>query len=454
VDGGRGPGPAKADRPVPSPVIGWPSAGTAWWSLAVLMAAYLLALVDRQFLTLLVEPIQTSLRISDTKIGLLQGFAFGLFYTLVGLPLGWLADRRDRRLLLSAGVALWSIATACCALANDFETLFLARMFVGIGEAALAPVAVSLIADLFAPERRPLAMGAYVAAGSAGAGLAMFIGALVMGWVAGLGPISIAGRPAFLDWQLAFMVVGLPGLLVAWFVYRLKEPPRITLQAEPAGALAPFLKAKRKNLLPHILAFGLYSLMVYALLAWIPTFLLRSHEMPVATSGIWFGGAFALLGPIVAFAGGWTARTLRRHGRHNANLMVAAAGITASMVPFVLGPIVSTGWLALVLFAAGAIISTFPSGASVAALQELAPNQLRGRVAAIYYFSVNLIGLGLGPTVAGYSADTLFDGAIGQALFAIVLVFGALSSALIWIAVRNWPRQLEERDAQPAPASP
>ncbi|MGH8237396.1 MAG: MFS transporter, partial [Steroidobacteraceae bacterium] len=160
--------------------LAWPPPARAWWTVAVLTFTYIISFVDRTILGLLIEPIKVELSLNDTQIGLVQGMAFGLFYAVMGLPLGWLADRTSRRGLIAVGAALWCAATAACGLASSFVQLFLARIAVGVGEAALSPAAMSIISDSFPKERRAVPIGVYAAAAALGAGLALIVGGTVI----------------------------------------------------------------------------------------------------------------------------------------------------------------------------------------------------------------------------------------------------------------------------------
>lgn len=170
----------KGDGAPTAPLPLYPPGRTAWWTVAVLFAAYLISFVDRVLIGLLVEPIQADLDLSDTEFALLQGVAFALLYTLLGLPFGWLADRFSRPMLVAAGSAIWCASTVACGFSHSFGQLLAARLGVGAGEAALPPSAISLISDSFPPEKRALAMSVYTAASSMGAGASLIVGGLVV----------------------------------------------------------------------------------------------------------------------------------------------------------------------------------------------------------------------------------------------------------------------------------
>jgi MFS family permease len=211
--------PAGAEKPYPNQVY-------AWYVVGILVLAYTFSFIDRQILSLLVGPMKRDLGISDTQMSLLQGFAFAVFYCLAGLPIGRMVDSRKRVNIISIGVFVWSVMTALCGTAHAYWQLFLYRMGVGVGEAALSPAAYSMIADYFPPKRLGFALGVYGMGVYIGAGLALIIGAAVIGLVSSGGDIVVPLFGEVYAWQLTFFVVGLPGILIALWVWTVREPER------------------------------------------------------------------------------------------------------------------------------------------------------------------------------------------------------------------------------------
>jgi MFS family permease len=185
-----------------------------WYVVCVLTLAYVVSFLDRQILALMVEPIKHDLGLTDTQMSLLMGLAFGIFYTLMGVPLGRLADRTSRRALIATGVGVWCLMTASCGLARSFGQLFVARIGVGVGEAALTPAAISMISDYFPRQKRGRAIGFYNMGVSLGAGTAMVLGGVVISYVMSAAPVELPGVGELKSWQLVFMLVGLPGLAI------------------------------------------------------------------------------------------------------------------------------------------------------------------------------------------------------------------------------------------------
>ncbi len=204
----------------------YPSSAYAWYVVVVLTAAYVVSFIDRQILALLVEPIRRDLGLTDTQMGLIMGSAFALFYTILGIPLGWLADRFSRRGIIAAGITIWCLMTAACGLSRNFGQLFLARVGVGVGEAALSPSALSLISDYFPRERRGRAISFYNMGVSLGAGIAMIGGGWIIAGIIDAPPTTLPVVGEIYAWQTVFLVVGLPGLAIAALMATVREPER------------------------------------------------------------------------------------------------------------------------------------------------------------------------------------------------------------------------------------
>ncbi|MBT0669234.1 MFS transporter [Novosphingobium profundi] len=399
---------------------GWPDIRYAWYVLALLTLAYALAILDRVSIALLIEPLQASLHIDDTQFGLLQGLAFSMVYSLLGLPLGLLSDRRRRMTILVAGLALWSLATIGCSLATTFHELFFARMLVGVGEAALVPVASSLIADFFAPAIRPKAYGIFVTGSSLGTAAAMALGGLFLGWADGL----IAGLPrlfgAMEPWQIVFILCGAPGLVLALLLAVTgREPVRQGGHAPTQGlSVGPLLALFRQR--PA--AFGLFMLgsvlnlvCVYAIVGWFPALFIRAHGWDAG----WTGKVLGMVGlPVSIFAAlnsGWVIAWLTRRGHADAPVL-CAMGCALSMVVFgTLACLAPSGGWALVGYALNALFVNWNTSAVYSGFAQITPNSLRAQIIALQTIASGLIALTLGNFLVGYLSDTLFTGPAGIA---------------------------------------
>ncbi|WP_328591566.1 MFS transporter [Glacieibacterium frigidum] len=419
----------------------WPAPLQAWGTVAVLNLAYLVSFVDRTILSLLIEPIKADLQISDTQIALLQGAAFGLFYTLLGVPFGWAVDRFSRKWIIGLGCTLWCLMTAACGLAGSFAQLFAARLGVGVGEAALSPGAASLIADLFPPERRALAMSVYAMGASFGVGLSLLAGGLVIGLIGRAGPLVLPLIGPTAPWQAVLLLVGLGGLVVALAILLLPEPARREAAATrlaTRGELFAFLWRERVQLGNQFAGIALFGLVSYAILSWVPALFTRLHGWSAADVGLRYGLLFIVFGSSGAVAGGRLAAHFAKRGVANYNLRVAAIGVTA-LIPFgIVAPLATNAWVVLALLGPVAFCFALPTGASIAAIQHVTPNQLRGQVAALYYLSIGLIGLLLGPLSVALLTDTLFGDpkALGYSLSIVCGVVQPIAAMLVCRAAR------------------
>ncbi len=435
----------------------YPSSRRAWYTVAVLMTIYVFSFVDRQILSLLVGPMKRDLDLSDTEVSLLMGFSFALFYTFCGIPLGRVADSRSRRGLIGVGLVLWSATTAACGVARHFWQLLLLRMGVGVGEAALSPAAYSLITDSFPPHKLATAISAYSMGIYIGSGMAFLLGGVVVGAVSGDELVALPLVGEVRPWQLVFFIVGLPGLLLSALLLTVREPVRRHLVgrtqagAPPLAEVWAYLRANRKTFLCHNVGFALLSFSSYGSGAWIPTFLQRTHGMNVRDSGVWYGAIVMVAGTLGVFCGGWLADRLAGAGREDAKLR---AGLIAALIWLPAGllfPLVSSREAALLLLAPAAFTSSMPFGCAAAAVQEMTPGSMRGQASALYLFVINLIGLGLGPTVVALFTDYVFaaDEMLRYSLLIVATTAHVAAAGLLWTGLSPFRETLRQLRSQP-----
>ncbi|HEX5068406.1 MAG TPA: MFS transporter [Myxococcota bacterium] len=384
--------------------------------LAILVVVYAVNFIDRQILSILLQPIKEELGASDLAMGLLTGFAFAVFYTFAGIPIARLADRGSRRAIMAVGIAFWSVLTALSGAARSFGALALARIGVGIGEASATPAAHSLISDYFPPERRTRALAIY----NVGSSLGILFGLALGGWL-----------KEVLGWRLTFAVVGLPGLLVALLVWvAVPEPQRGLSEARADSGRPPdlfetldFLTSQRSYL--HVaFAAALYACTGYGLLAWAPTFLVRVHGLGYAEVGWKLGliiGISSAVGVLVA--GALCDRLARRDVRW---LVWIPALSTALLAPFyavfALAPQTNLALLAYIPVNLATAVFAPPS---YAIAQGLAQLRMRALASALMLFVINLIGLGLGPTLVGALSDAFAPRFGAESLrYALLLALG------------------------------
>jgi MFS family permease len=423
---------------------GRPSLGYAWYVVIVLMTCYTLSFIDRQILSLLVGPIKQQLHISDTRIGMLQGLAFAVFYTLLGLPVGRLADRGSRRTLISVGVFLWSLMTGLCSIANSFVSLFLARMGVGVGEATLAPAAFSLISDYFPEEYLGTALSVYAMGIFIGSGLALIVGGTVVSAVTGLPETHLPIIGAIASWRLTFLIVGLPGLLVGFVVYTIREPLRRNLLLRADGQVSRLslhevvseILLRWKSVVGVSVGLSCQAMCNYALLAWAPSFFQRVYGWGPARTGLALGILILTIGVLGMFAGGRLCDHWKRQNIHEAPLRVGVISTLCAGVLFVASMCAPGVLWTLVLLAPALFFLAMPVGSSYAALQFIFPNQLRGQVSALLIFTINVGGVILGPLLPGVFNDHLFknENLVGYSL-ALTVGLASLVSATMFRSI-------------------
>ncbi len=402
-----------SDTLEPAAPISTPKAGVyRWYVVAVLSLAYAFSAIDARVLTLLVTPIKAALALSDFKISLLQGFAFALLYSIAAVPFGRQVDGGKRRTpLVVMGVLLWSIMTMACGLANSFGALFAARVGVGIGEAALSPSAYSLISDYFEKQRRALAISCYAIGYPVGGGLALIIGGLLLEYFTRDGPRDLGLFGTLAPWQLVFVTVGMPGILIALLIMTIREPERRETGGLGQSGAIPIREAvayvgERWQLYTILIGVTTLSgLLAIGTSLWYPTFLIRTYGMTPEKVGLYFGTLMLVCGTIGTISGGWISGILIRRGRTDANLRIMLVATILKSVPLVIGPLMPTAGLALAFMAVGTLVGQASQGVVLTAIQDVTPNRLRGQVTALTLLMVNLVGLGLGSSIIAAITD-------------------------------------------------
>ncbi|MDX2222213.1 MAG: MFS transporter [Rhodospirillaceae bacterium] len=418
----------------------WPGAAQAWFVVAALSVASLFSFLDRTVISLLVQPIKTDLLLSDTEIGVLQGAAFGVFYTLMIIPFGWVADHGNRIRLVFCGMIVWSLMTAACGLATNFWEMFAARVGIGIGEATLAASAASIIADHFPAARRTLPLSVYTLVASAGVGVGLVGGAIIATTLADVGTLTVPVLGTLQMWQLVFIAVGLPGLGWALVLLTMREPARRENTGDDAtwGELFDFVKLRRRVIGLHFFGYCFYNTFGYGAGGWLPVFFMREYGWGIAEVGTRYGILYLIMPVVGGVACGWVVRKLMERGRVDANLYAIAINNTLMTVPGVLTPLMPNGWLALVMVTPLIAIFVFPSGASLAAIQEITPNRLRGRMTALYYAVTNLVGISLGTVFIGALTDYVFrdEMRVGDSIALAAVLLCPLGGAIMFLAAR------------------
>ncbi|WP_116364693.1 spinster family MFS transporter [Parahaliea mediterranea] len=437
-----------------------PDSRQAHYALALLLLAYILSFVDRNVMAVLIGPIRDEFAISDFQYSLLHGFAFSMFYIVLGLPIARLADRHNRVRIISVGIFLWSLMTCLCGAARSFGTLFMARIGVGVGEAALSPAAFSLLSDLFPKEKLARALAIYSLGITLGGGLAYVLGGAAYAWFAGMGELRLPLFGAVSPWQMTFIAVGAPGLVLTLLLLLLKEPPR--RGALPAGpdtgaSLAEVGRQMRRHWLAYLGIIGPLSLLAvlgYGTMAWYPEYLIRSFGMARENAGSTFGTLFLVAGSIGTLAAGWCVEPLHRRGYADAPVRLIGLIALLWIVPASLGPLSPSAGLALAAAAPIVFCLNAYYGVGVAALQFITPNPMRAQVSALLLFSTNFFGLALGPTAVAALTDFLFqdEQALNQSLALLPLLVCPAAAVLALASLQAF-RAAEAAVTAEAPAS-
>ena len=366
----------------------------------MLVIVYIFNFLDRQIVTILAEPIKVDLGLNDTQIGLMTGLAFAIFYTVLGIPLARLADRANRVNIIAVALTVWSGMTVLCGYAQNFTQMLLARIGVGVGEAGCSPPAHSLIADYYPPEKRASALSIY----ALGIPIGSILGYLAGGWIA-----------EFYGWRMAFLIVGVPGVLLAvFFKFLVREP--IRGMSEPGGQAAateqpPFfhtVKTLLSNRTMLHLAMGgaLTSFVGYGLGQWLPAYFIRLHDMGLAETATYFGLVIGVASAIGTLVGGTLADKLAVRDRRW-YAWLPAYGVLLAFPFYFIGMLVANPYLAIGIMVIPSILNSLWLGPTFGTIQNLAPTRMRALASAMLLFILNIIGLGFGPFLVGVLSDQL-----------------------------------------------
>ena len=428
-----------------SPADGFGSANlVAFW----LMLAYCLSFLDRQLLVLMIEPIQRDLGISDTMFSLLHGTSFALFYTITGIYLGKLVDTKSRVKIIALSIFLWSLATAISGISRSFFQLFVARMFVGVGEAGLSPGTYSLLSDLFDAKKRSRAFAIYGAGIYLGTGLAFLLGGKLVGYLSGLPPTDLPFFGEIYSWQIAFFVFAAPGIFLSVLFYFFVAEPARGGQEKTAAVSAPdnesapvtfreFLRHYRANLKPylgHNLGYGLHMMFSYSFLAWTPAMLMRVHGLEIGDVGLYIGLCLLICGPAGSFSGAALSNYFRVRGLSDSQLRVSAIGSLLLGIFGALSASLDNTQLSIAAAGIAIFFMGLPAGLNAATLQTITPPHFRGQAGASFMLVGNILGLGLGPLLVALLTDYVFldQSMVHHSLQVFALMTMPLSAILLW----------------------
>lgn len=394
-------------------------------------SAYVLSFIDRQILALLIEPVKADLHLTDFQFALLNGFAFALLYSLLGLPLAALSDRYRRPPIIVTGIVVWSLATIGCGFSQNFWQLFLCRMVVGIGEAALVPAVYSYLADVVPAERLGRTLALFSLGSFIGAGLAFLFGGTL---IAALH--TMPHGEALAPWKLCFIAVGVPGVPLACLIgLTVREIPARHVRAMVAGrgaAVKYFMKYPAFFLM-HFVGYALTAVTLFAILGWTPALLGRDRHLSHQATGMIMGCIIIICGVGGAYGSGRLIDFLAKQGFRDAPVRVGMLSPVLTPV-FFLGSIFLPGnALCIICMALAFVFAAFPMAPSAVTLQQVVPRNLRARFSSVLLLCNALIGLSGGSMLIGYLDDHIFTHTSGVRLSLAVVIGGAsvLAAALI-----------------------
>jgi len=422
-----------------------PAAGAYAWYVAVLLStAHLVSFIDRFLMSLVLEPLKTDLGVSDTQLGLLQGTGFVILYTLVAVPLGRLADSVNRRNLIIGGILLWSIATALCGFAHSFGSLFLARIGVGFGEAALVPAAMSLLAAYFPRHQLGRAVSVFTTGASLGKSAALIGGGAVLAALTLSGGIAIPALGRLRPWQGTFVLMATPGIVLALILLTVREPTRVDTGISKPSVAVAFAHIRRfgRAYLTHTAAATAVIMVIQSLAAWSPTFYIRIFHMTAPHAGLIVGSVILVAAPLGHLFGGFLTDLYQKRGAPAPATPVMIAGL-ACAIPAIL-VVGTTRNLTLSLIAYGLLNFgvTMGAPASLAGIQMLTPDRLRGVVSSMFLATITLVGIGLGPPLIGFVTDTVFGTplALDRSLMLVIPIVALIGTAFALASRRPFQR--------------
>jgi len=391
--------------------------------------------VDRQILNILLEDIKQELLLTDSQLGLLAGFAFVLVYVVMGVPAAYIADRTNRVRLLSIALTFWSIMTVFCGTAQNYFQILMARMGVGMGESASVPTMHSMIADRYPPKYRATALSI----NSSGFFIGVFLGFAGGGWVADQ-----------FGWRMAFIAVGLPGILAAVLIWIfLKDPPQLKVEGQAEDVEIGFVESltylwKIRAFRWYVPGISLKTIAYAGLLTWMPVFLIREYGMSKTEIGAIMGLVTGIGGLGATIVTGIIADRLgERDRRWNLGLVALFFLVSA---PLVAGAfLIHAPFWNIVLYASAILLLSGVTSPVISATQQIAPPRLKAMVSAMTFLVFNVIGYGLGPLLIGMASDWLTP-EYGEATALRIVLFGLsslliISALIVLVGIRHFPAE-------------
>ena len=399
----------------------------------------------------LVVPIKEDMGLTDFEISFIQGWGFVLAYIIFSIPFGRIVDKVNRVRVLIGGIIIWSVATAACGFSKNSWQLVLSRSGVGAGEAALTPASWSIISDLFPVERRSFPMSIYLMGPYIGQGLSLLFGAQILRIYNE--PVTLFESIIVQPWQIIFLIIAVPGIILGLFMFSLKDPERkegLTGDREENESIREVFSYIIKNIgayMPLLIGSAFIIVLLYGLQSWVPTFLHRIHGWEHTRIGDQYGLVALFAGSLGVISGPVFERYLTKL---NYNPPIIILCIITSIALTILGPItflsLSSDIVLIGIFITSFFI-TFPLALFATSLQNITPNQYRGVVSGLYVFTVNIVGYGLGPMVVAFFTDKVFKSemAIDLSMATMFLICGPISFFIFYFGRKPFARALASK---------
>ncbi|MEM7100962.1 MAG: MFS transporter [Pseudomonadota bacterium] len=417
----------------------------------VLTLASTFSIIDRQILNVMIGPVKRDLGgISDFQVSLIMGFAFTFMYSILSYPAGWLADRYNRRNLMAVGIASWSFLTMVCGAVNQYWHLFLARMGVGVGEATLGPASNSALADYFDAARLPLAIGVVSSAPFIGQGLANLAGGPLIDYLEATPNFVLPILGEVYSWQMVFIVVGAPGLLIALAMWGLREPGRrdkMNSQSNglPFSEVWAFVKTRRKFFFFIFLAYLCLATQGWSLFSWLVEYYVRNHEWTRTEIGVVYGSIAMIVGIGGSVTGGVLAGVMIARKITDATMRIVMYGTFILLPTATALTIVPDPWVGIVLLVPVTFCMAMPPGLIMATLQAISPNELRGQMVAFYLIAVNFLSYTFAPSLPALLSDFVFASelALGKSISILAVVNYSVAGICFWFGLKYYRDALD-----------
>jgi MFS family permease len=426
-----------------------------WYVVGVLTLASTFSIIDRQILNVMVGPVKRDLGgISDFEVSLIMGFAFTFLYSVLSYPAGWIADRYSRRNLMIAGIASWSLLTMVCGTVNQYWHLFLARMGVGVGEATLGPAANSALADYFPPTGLPLAIGIVSSAPFIGQGLANIAGGPLIDYLEATPNFVLPLIGEVFSWQMVFIVVGAPGLLIALAMLGLREPRRkgkINLDATgvPFAEVWKFVRARWRFFALVFTAYLCLATQGWSLFSWLVEYYVRNHGWTRTEIGVVYGTIALTVGISGSVIGGFWAGMLLARNKADATLRIVLYGTIVLLPTATVLTILPDPWMAVILMIPVTFCMAMPPGLIMATLQAISPNELRGQMVAFYLIAVNFLAYTFAPSLPALISDYVFGSelALGKSISILAVVTYSVAIVCLMLCLKHYRKALRQAEA-------